>query len=110
MFDNGTGKQKKGTPTPDMFESMMSLFGLRMMPEQADLQRDLNIGYMQNEINRIKSFQSIVGKDQSMMAEQRQAKIKDLTDTILSKSKDLQQYVADTQAAVGAAQKLRENK
>ena len=110
MFDNGTGKQKKGTPTPDMFESTMSLFGLRMMPEQADLQRALNIGYMQNEINRIKSFQSIIGKDQSLSVEQRQAKIKDLTDTILSKSKDLQQYVADTQAAVGAAQKLRENK
>jgi hypothetical protein len=81
-----------------------------MMPEQADLQRALNIQYMQNEINRIKSFQSIVGKDQSMSIEQRQAKIKDLTDTILSKSKDLQQYVADTQPAVGAAQKLRSTK
>jgi hypothetical protein len=110
LFEEGTGKQKKGTPTPDMLESMLSLFGLRAMPEQADLQRALNIGYMQNEINRIKSFQSIIGKDQSLTVEQRQEKIKDLTDTILTKSKELQQYVTDTQAAVGAAQKLRATK
>jgi len=107
MFEEGTGKQRKGTPTPDMFESMAGLFGLRMMPLKADLQRALNVQYMQNEINRIKSFQTIVARDQSMNQDQRIAKVKELNDYMVSKGHELRDYVQETQAASPAAERLR---
>jgi hypothetical protein len=109
MFEEGTGKQRKGTPTPDMFESIASLFGFRMMPLKADMQRALNYGYMQNEINRIKSFQSIVSNDQSLSVEQRVAKMRELNDYMAKKYEDLRKYVQETEPAVGAAQRLRNN-
>ena len=106
--DAGTGKQRKGTPTPDEFESMMSLLGLRMTPLKPDLQRGINLTYMQGDINATRSFASSVMQDQSMPVDMRIQKVKDLNEKMLLDSQKMALYAQDTAPAIGAAQKLRE--
>jgi hypothetical protein len=110
LFVDGTGVDKRGMPKPEALESAARLLGLNITPLKADVLRIQNINYMMNEINKTKSLQTLISKDQSMKPVDRTAKIRELNEKIKDQIAEMQKYANETANIGQITQKIREAK
>ena len=108
MTDQGTGKEKRGIPRPELIESAARLLGANITPLKPDLQRYQNMLFMQNQIVKSRSLVTQLINDQSMTYETKKARIDDLNEKIKEDMAKLQKYAADTSGVEDIAKRIKE--
>lgn len=108
LFVDGMGVDKRGMPKPEALESAARLLGLNITPLKADVQRIQNINYMMSEINKTKSFQAQIAKDQSMTPQRRMEKIRELGEKIKDQVAEMQGYANETANIGQITKKIKE--
>jgi hypothetical protein len=107
LFVDGTGVDKRGLPKPEVMESMLRLLGANVTPLDPVKQAASNMLYMQNQIVKTKALQTQVSRDQSMTAEARKQKIKELAEKIKEDSLKLEEYAQSVSGVGKIAKKIR---
>jgi hypothetical protein len=108
MTDEGTGKEKRGLPRPELIESAARLFGANITPLKPDLQRAQNMIFMQNQIVKSQSLRTQIMNDQSMTYETKKARIDDINEKIKDDMAKLQAYATETSGVDSIAKRIKE--